>query len=210
MQNNGVSAPPMTEQEAQHAHAPSWIMNVSVGILVVPSVAIGAALLFGGENSPWARFFAPLFGEQAAPAPLVAPAPAISEGLTSILVLVLVAIGFAIAWQRYATQNAQRDAVARLRNESLRMPALLTNLFYVDVAINAIFVRPAQVLGAIAGRIVDPRIIDGAVRDLVFWARWLGTAVRSFQTGLVRAYALILVFGAACFIVYYAFAGAMH
>jgi hypothetical protein len=30
--------------------------------------------------------------------------------------------------------------------------------------------------------------------------------VRSFQTGLVRAYALILVFGAACFIVYYAFA----
>ncbi len=35
-------------------------------------------------------------------------------------------------------------------------------------------------------------------------ANWLGTLVRSFQTGLVRAYALILVFGAACFIVYYA------
>jgi hypothetical protein len=27
---------------------------------------------------------------------------------------------------------------------------------------------------------------------------------RSFQTGLLRAYAFILVFGAACFVVYYA------
>ncbi len=53
-------------------------------------------------------------------------------------------------------------------------------------------------------------MIDGAVRDIVFWARWLGTLVRSFQTGLVRAYALILVFGAACFIVYYAVVGGVR
>ena len=44
-------------------------------------------------------------------------------------------------------------------------------------------------------------MIDGAVREVAVGARWLGTLVRSLQTGLVRAYALILVFGAACFIV---------
>ena len=70
--------------------------------------------------------------------------------------------------------------------------------------------RPAQLLGVVFGRMLDPHVIDGAVRDVVFWARWLGTLVRSFQTGLVRAYALILVFGAACFIAYYAVAGAAH
>ena len=90
------------------------------------------------------------------------------------------------------------------------MPAVLTNLFYFDAAIDLIFVRPAQLLGVLFGRVVDPHVIDGAVRDVAFWADWLGTLVRSFQTGLVRAYALILVFGAACFIAYYAVAGVAH
>ncbi|MBV9333797.1 MAG: hypothetical protein JO146_07295, partial [Candidatus Eremiobacteraeota bacterium] len=85
------------------------------------------------------------------------------------------------------------------------------HLFYVDDLIALLFVRPAQGLGVFFGSFFDPHVIDGAARDVVFWARWLGTLVRSFQTGLVRAYALILVFGATCFIVYYAFAaGVLH
>jgi NADH-quinone oxidoreductase subunit L len=192
--------------DADHLHAPGWIMNVPVAILVVPTAAIGGALMTGGENSPWARFLAPLFGAQVA----AAETPAISEGMTSAIVFGLVLIGFAIAWWRYASENAQRDAVERLSGEAAHTPAVLTNLFYVDAAIELLFVRPAQWLGAFFGRTLDPHVIDGAVRDVVFWARWLGAAVRSFQTGFVRAYALILVFGAACFIVYYAFAGAAH
>jgi NADH-quinone oxidoreductase subunit L len=190
--------------DVDHAHRPGWTMNVPVAILVAPSVAIGAALMSGGENSPWARFFAPQFG--AAMAAVAHRPPAISEGLTSGIVFVLVAIGFAIAWWRYATPEAQRDAEPRLAGEAAHMPAVLTNLFYVDAAIGLIFVRPAQFLGEFFGRTLDPHVLDGAVRDVAFWARWLGAVVRSFQTGLVRAYALILVFGAACFIVYYAFA----
>ncbi len=104
--------------------------------------------------------------------------------------------------------EARANAVARLQAKTERMPALLTNLFYVDAIIELLVVRPAQCLGRVFGQILDPHVIDGAVRDLAFWARWLGTLVRSLQTGLVRAYALVLVFGAACFIVYYAIAGA--
>jgi hypothetical protein len=65
-------------------------------------------------------------------------------------------------------------------------------------------------LGRFFGHVFDPRVLDGAVREIVLTAGWLGTLVRSFQTGLLRAYALILVFGAACFIAYYAIAGAAH
>jgi NADH-quinone oxidoreductase subunit L len=190
----------------EHPHAPAWIMNAPVAILVVPSVAIGGALMVGGESSPWAKFFAPLFDRYAVAS--AGGVPPISETLTSAIVFALVVIGFAIAWQRYATRSAQADAVERLRSETVAMPAVLSNLFYFDAAIDLIFVRSAQLLGSVAGRVLDPRVLDGAVRDCVFWARWLGAAVRSFQTGLVRAYALILVFGAACFIVYYAFVGA--
>jgi NADH-quinone oxidoreductase subunit L len=206
MPDAGAPQSPPAEQESKHAHAPAWIMNVPVAILVVPSVAIGGALMVGGESSPWAKFFAPLFGRYAVTA--ANAGPPISETLTSALVFALVAIGFAIAWQRYATRGAQDNAAERLRSETLAMPAILTNLFYFDAAIDLIFVRSAQLMGDVAGRLIDPRVIDGAVRDCVFWARWLGTVVRSFQTGLVRAYALILAFGAACFIVYYAFVGA--
>ena len=191
------------------AHAPGWTMNVPVAILVVPTVAIGAALLYGGESSPWGHFFASLFSSQKAPVPGTVT-PAVSEGITSAIVFIFVLLGFAVAWIRYATANAQRDATQRLRVESERMPAVLTNLFYFDAAIDLIFVRPAQLLGVLFGRVVDPHVIDGAVRDVAFWADWLGTLVRSFQTGLVRAYALILVFGAACFIAYYAVAGVAH
>ncbi|HVN68358.1 MAG TPA: NADH-quinone oxidoreductase subunit L [Candidatus Binatia bacterium] len=189
--------------DADHLHKPGWIMNVPVAILVLPSVAIGAALMSGGEASPWARFFAPLFGEQNA----AVAAPPISEGATSAIVFVVVLIGFAIAWRRYATEPARRDAPARLEAESRAMPAILTNLFYADAIVEALFVRPAQRLGDLCGRVLDPQVIDGVVRDVALWARRLGEVVRSFQNGLVRAYALLLAFGAACFIIYYAFVG---
>ncbi|HEX3670461.1 MAG TPA: NADH-quinone oxidoreductase subunit L [Candidatus Cybelea sp.] len=195
--------------DTSHLHLPGWVMNLPVGILVVPSVAIGGALMFGGESSPWAHFFAPLFGQVSAAA--TAAAPPISEGMTSAIVFALVIVGFAVAWYRYARPEVQQDAVARLRGEAEHMPAILTNRFYVDEIIEFLFVKPARRLGLFFGRVLDPHVLDGAVRELVYWAGWGGAVVRSFQTGFVRAYALILFFGAACFIVYYAIAaGAAH
>ncbi len=195
--------------DTSHLHLPGWVMNLPVGILVVPTVAIGGALMFGGENSPWSHYFAPLFARQASVAATL-PAPPISEGMTSALVFALVIVGFAIAWYRYARAEARSDAVERLRGEAEHTPAILAKRFYVDEIIELFFVQPAQRLGLLFGRVLDPHVIDGAVRELAYWAGWSGAVVRSFQTGLVRAYALILFVGAACFIVYYAVAaGAM-
>jgi NADH-quinone oxidoreductase subunit L len=186
-------------------HAPSWIMNLPVGILIVPTVAIGAALMYGGEHSPWTRYFAPQFS------PVALPVPPIPEPATSAIVFLVVLAGFAVAWTRYATRNAQANAVERLRNEAQRMPAVLTNLFYFDAVIDVVFVRTSQLFGTLVARVFDPHLIDGAVRELVVITRTAGAFVQSLETGLVRAYALILAFGAACFIVYYALvAGGVH
>jgi len=173
---------------------------VPVGLLVVPTVLAGW-LMFGGENSPWSRFFAGQFPHA------TLPAAAIPELATTGIVLAVVLAGIAIAYARYATATATSGAVARLRDESIRMPAVLTNLFYFDAAIDLLFVRPAQLLGTIFGRLLDPHVIDGGVRDVAAAARWLGALARSFQTGLLRAYALFIVFGALAFIAYYALAG---
>jgi NADH-quinone oxidoreductase subunit L len=199
-----LSGVPADEAHGEAHHAPAWLMNVPVAILMVPTVAIGAALMIGGENSPWSKYFAPQFGLQ------TLAAPSISEGMTSVIVLLVVLAGIGVATWRYATKTAQANAVERLRGESIHMPRVLTNLFYFDAAIDLFFVRSSQLLGTLAARVVDPHIIDGAVREVVYAARSTGVFVQSLQTGLVRAYALILVFGAACFIVYYALVGGVH
>jgi len=188
---------PHGAEHEHEAHAPEWIMTVPVGILILPTIFIGW-LLLGGENSPWAHFFSQQFVAEHLPA-----AP-ISEGLTSIITLIIVLSGIGIATMRYATATAQTNAVERLRTESVRMPAILTNAFYFDAAIDLLFVRTSQLLGTVFGRFLDPEVIDGAVRETVFSAQWLGALVRSFETGLVRTYAFVLAFGATCFIIYYA------
>lgn len=197
-----------SEQEPEHAEHDAnaqFFMAVPVALLIPPTVLIGW-LMFPStgsgqaENSPWSRFFVEQF-----PHPVLAATP-ISEGLTGLITFAAVLAGIAIAYVRYATQPAQVNAIERLRTESTRMPAILRNAFYFDAALDAIFVHTSQLLGTLFGRYVDPHVVDGAVREAAISAQWLGTLVRSFQTGLLRAYALILVLGAACFVVYYALA----
>jgi len=195
---------PHAQHEAHHAHMPGPIMNVPVGVLMIPTVAFGW-LAIGGNNSPWERFFGQLF---AGGAKVETVAPALSEGLSTVLVFVLVAIGFAIAYVRYGTAGAREHAVERLRTESVRMPPVLSNAFYFDAAIDALFVRPSQSLGRFLGRIVDPMVLDGAVREAAIVAIALGNRFRMLQTGLLRGYALTIVVGVVCVIAYYAAIGA--
>ncbi len=192
------------EEHEPHHHAPGLLMAIPVGILIVPTVVIG--WLGFGANAPWRAFWTGFF-PRAAESAYVAP---ISEALSTVIVLVVVAIGIAIAYVRYGTPAAWRDAVARLRRETVRMPAVLVNAYYFDAAFDALLVRPARAVGAWFDRTMDPHVIDAGVREAAISAQWLGHLFRSFQTGLVRVYALSIAFGAVCVIAYYAiaFAGA--
>ncbi len=187
--------------EHAHEYAPAWLMSGPVALLMIPTVLIGW-LGFGGENSPWGQFFAPVFGH------FEAGATAPPEALTSSIVLVLVAAGIALAYMRYGNPQVLLAAIPRLRSETVRMPGALTQAFYFDAAIDALFVKPAIALGRFFGRVLDPYVIDAGVREAAISANWLGHLFRSFQTGLVRAYALALAFGAACFALYYVVIGA--
>jgi len=183
-------------------HAPAWLMNAPVALLIVPTVLAGW-LLYGGENSPWHRFFAAQFRPERLSSP-------VNETLTSLVVLVFVVAGIGIAYLRYGRANALASANANIQRESVLMPAALTQAFYFDTALDLLFVKPAIALGIVFGRTVDPHVIDGAVRETVITSRFLGHFLRGLQTGLVRGYALIMVFGVACFIAYYAFAGGLR
>jgi NADH-quinone oxidoreductase subunit L len=175
-------------------------MSWPVAILIVPTIFIG--WLDAGPNGPWKQFFAGFF-PQPAEAAVAAPIP---ELASTALVFVVVAIGFAIAYVRYGMPQSLRDAIPRLRTETVRMPGVLVNAYYFDAAYEALLVRPARALGAWFVRFVDPHVIDAGVREAAWSSQWLGHLFRSFQTGLVRAYALSLAFGVVCIMAYYAYA----
>ncbi len=186
----------------ENGHAPGWIMAVPVAILGLFSLVAG--WIMAGQNSPWARFFASSFPREALP-----PAT-VTEGVTSGIAIAMFLIGLGVAYMRYGTREALANAPARLKRESETLPAVLVNLYYFNEILDWLFVRPAQALGQFFGRWMDPHFVDGVVREIVMTNRFLGTLMRSFQTGLLRAYALIVVFGAMCFAVYYALEGAMR
>ncbi len=187
------------EEEEPHHHAPSWLMSGPVALLIPPTIFIG--WLAAGANAPWAQFWAGFF-----PRAAETGAPAISETLSTALVFAVVVVGFATAYLRYGANAALRDAIARLRGETIRMPGVLVNAYYFDAAYDALLVRPAFALGRWFYRFVDPNVIDAGVREAAISSQWLGHLFRSFQTGLVRAYALSIAFGVVCFVAYYAFA----
>jgi NADH-quinone oxidoreductase subunit L len=186
--------------QEHHAHAPAWIMALPVAILVLPSAFIGL-LGFGGESSAWTQYWGTFFSDTTHDS-----AAALSESDTTGIVLVLVLAGIATAWWRYARAGARNAAVVRLREESIRMPALLSHAFYFDAAIDALFVKPAQRIGRYCDAIFETHVIDGAIHELAIGTRMLGHFFRSLETGFVRAYALILAFGVAFCAAWYGFA----
>jgi NADH-quinone oxidoreductase subunit L len=187
------------------SHAPAWLMQLPVAILIVPTVVAGYVNIGAGGPSPWARFFGVLFSGSDNVAGVVLP---ISEFISTVIVLVLVAGGIVVAYLRYGAPAVQLAAIERLRIETLRMPAALRHAFWVDDAIAIAIVRPVQALGYAIARFIDPHVIDAAVRDMVWLAGALGVIFRKLQTGLVRGYALTIVIGAAAFIAYFATLGA--
>ena len=198
-----VSAPHAAHAHDHGEHAPAWLMAAPVAVLMVPTVIAGYVSI-GGESSPWYRYFGTLFGHGGNVASLPLPIP---EWGVTLFVLALVTVGIVVAYLRYGAPAAQLASVARLRGETVAMPGVITHAFYVDAALDAVIVRPATAIGEAFSRFVDPHVIDAGVRDVAWLAGVAGALARGLQSGLVRAYALTIVVGAACFIAYFAFVG---
>ncbi len=188
---------------AHHGHAPAWLTQLPVGVLIVPTVFAGLVSV-GGEQSPWGRFLGPVF-EGATKVETAA----LPEWAATVLVLAVVIVGIALASLRYVTGAAVRsDDRAVLARETASVPPVLANAYYVDAALELCFVRPARAVGTAFSRFVDPNVIDAIVRAVASGAVWLGFEFRTLQTGLLRGYALTIVVGAACVLGYFVWLGA--
>ncbi|QKG22731.1 NADH-quinone oxidoreductase subunit L [Actinomadura verrucosospora] len=168
-------------EEGVHPHESPKVMTIPLMLLAVGSVFAGGWLILGGFSD----FLEPVTGK-----------PEHAESfkwvtLPGIVVLVLMVIGFAIAWMQYGRRPVPREAPAG----SFVTVAARKDL-YGDAINESLLMRPGQWLTRLAVWF-DGRGVDGAVNGLAALIGGTSGRFRRIQTGFARSYALSMFFGAA-------------
>jgi NADH-quinone oxidoreductase subunit L len=93
----------------------------------------------------------------------------------------------------------------------LQMPRLLENKYYVDEIYDAAIINPINVGSRESlWRLFDLAVIDGIVNGLGRSVAQIGALVRFVQTGFVRSYAAVILFGALLVVAYFAYVFALN
>ncbi|GAA1909265.1 NADH-quinone oxidoreductase subunit L [Nocardioides marmoribigeumensis] len=168
--------------EGVHPHESPKVMTVPLMVLAALS-ALGGLLLVGGWITD---FLAPVVGEEPEHD---LPLPAIAY---TLIVLVTVAIGIAVAWLLVMKRDIPRQAPAKV---SFATRAARADL-YGDAFNEAVLMRPGNTMVEGLARF-DDTIVDGVVDGTGSSAMGMSGTFRRIQTGYVRSYALSLLLGAA-------------
>jgi NADH-quinone oxidoreductase subunit L len=170
------------------------LIVLAVGSVVAGYVGLPEAL---GGGDRFAKFLEPSFAPQAHEA-------AAEHGLEVTLMLVssLVAVaGIAVAIYFFLRNRRAADRVAERFAGPYR---LLLQKYYVDEMYDAVVVQPIRIVSESAlWKVIDVRVIDGAVNGVGESVAGLGELLRRMQTGSVRAYAASVLLGVVAILGYY-------
>jgi len=171
-----------------HPHESPILMWLPMAILAIGSVVSGFLFTRGDALVQWLE-------------PVVAPhehgehSELLPPIVVSGLALTIVLIGILIAVMMYVRRPVEDVAP---ENVSALTKIVRQDLLQ-DVANEAIFMRPGQVLTK-ALVAVDEKVIDGAVRGVGAMAIGSGSELRKTQTGYVRSYSALILVGAAAIV----------
>jgi NADH-quinone oxidoreductase subunit L len=172
--------------EGVHAHDAPWTMAAAL----IPLA--GLAIVGGVINLPGTltleHFLEPVVGESHVPEGL---APWLLAGVA----LLVAAGGILFARSMYLT----RASSVRRRVVNQAFGPLVTaarNRFYVDEIYGRAIVGPGRWLATFASDVVDARFIDGFLTGIGRVTAGFSEGFRRVQTGYVRSYALVFLFGA--------------
>ena len=90
----------------------------------------------------------------------------------------------------------------------LELPSILENKYYVDEIYDAAIINPIEV-GSREGlwKFFDVEVIDGFLHGLGRTVTEAGGVIRYLQTGFVRSYAAVILFGALAIIGFFTYYG---
>ncbi len=182
-----------------HLHDAPPAMAIALVVLAVGSVLagyLGLPAVLGGSN--WfEHFLEPSFGVHAADE----GAEHAPELLLMLVSVGIAALGIGVAVYFFLKNRLAADRVAG-RFQGLR--ELLLNKYYVDEVYDATVVQPIRIVSEQAlWKVIDVRLIDGAVNAVAETVGSGGDLLRRVQSGSVRAYAASLLFGVVMILGYY-------
>jgi NADH-quinone oxidoreductase subunit L len=186
---------PRDQHLHDHVHESPSVMTIPLWILAVLSVIGGVINLpFIHTLDTWLK---PVIGEHE-------KIPLVLELLGIMISIVIVVVGVLIARALYLTNEAWAKQLVE-RFAFLRRPA--EHKWYVDEMYVFFIVAPLKGISGWFARIVDPKVIDGAVNGVGGVLSDAGEAVRKLQNGAIPAYALSIFLGVVAVLFYFIFAG---
>jgi NADH-quinone oxidoreductase subunit L len=163
-----------------HPHESPLTMTVPMMVLAVGSALLGLVLSIGGTFTHWLEPVTGAHGEEH---------PVLSVPVITILTLLLVIGGIALAWMRY-----WRDSVPVAQpTGSLATRAARRDLYQDDVN-EGVFMRPGLHLTR-ALVFADNRGVDGGFGGLAALVGGTSSRLRRLQNGFARSYALTMLAG---------------
>lgn len=167
-----------------YPHEASWLMNGPIVVLSVFSLAMGMVLGFTDKFTQWLE---PVTGTAAATEN--ASVSVLSHAAISVITLILVLCGLALAFVMYVRKPVPKVAPA----SNALVEAARVDL-YQDTVNESVAMLPAQLLTVGVGG-ADRGLIDGIVRGIAWCAGALGRALSHVQNGYIRAYASYILGG---------------
>ena len=119
------------------------------------------------------------------------------ETLLIVLASTIAALGIGMAWMIYKKEGAGEKWAKRFGP----IYTLVRNLYWVDELYERIILRPYYALCRLFAAF-DRWVVDGLVNAVGVTVEISGQVIKLFQTGLVRNYALMFLFGAVVLIYY--------
>ncbi len=164
----------------QHPHEAPALMTVPMILLAIGSVGLGAFLAIGDRFPTWLE---PVTGH------VEEEHPVISAPVLIGLTLVIVVLGAALAWRRYAVATVPTTPpVGTLLTRAARKD------LYQDLVNDAVLVVPGRMLTR-SLEYGDRAVVDGAVSGVGKLTVAAGDLARKVQTGHVRTYAATMTVG---------------
>jgi NADH-quinone oxidoreductase subunit L len=196
----------MDAETKNHLHESPRTMTVPLMILAALSIFGGFVGIPGTWGIPnlFEEWLAPVMhgsAQVAAHQALASTGGSGAEELTLMLVSIVVVLGSIYMARHFYRRNVAAATSLATKLSGLR--TLLANKYYVDEIYGTVIVRPLVYFSVFLWKIFDVIIIDGTLNGLARVWGDVSDTFRFSQSGQLRGYATVFVFGAVILLGYF-------
>jgi NADH-quinone oxidoreductase subunit L len=179
-------------------HIAEQAPGMKFGMAVLGFLAlVGGLLQIPGVDDVVTKFLEPSFEDSI----FIHSHPSVREAWTGLGEGAVISIlGIITTWFLYIKRP---DIPPRLMGRLKPVHTLFVNKWYFDEIIDFLIAKPVKAFGTFANRIFERYVIDGLTQGTVGVIRSAGGAVRDLQSGLLRAYAVLMLFGIVGILLYF-------